>query len=146
MFLPDIPAMKAHAKFFENQYNALAASAFAGKAQQWAMQQKSDLGPPPVAPFRKLFTLDEQTFDIVESFSETERVIDLDPRSLLPKFGTDIDGSDSPVGTPIEGSPGKFHVSSWARPVNGELYPPKAPKYRYVHPPRTFFGYWEEIA
>lgn len=145
MFKPDIPAMKAHAKFFENHYNALAASAFLGRAQQWAMQQKSDLGPPPVAPFRKLFTLDEQTFDIVESFSETERVIDLDPRSLLPKFPTDIDGSDSPVGTPIPGSPGKFHQASWANPQPGDKYPVGSPRFRYVRP-TPFGGYWEEIA
>lgn len=145
MFQPDIPAMKAHAALFENHWNALAASAFLGKAQQWALQQKVDLGPPPVAPFRKLFTLDEETFQIVESFSTTERVSDVDPKMFLPKYGTNVDAIGGPVGGPIKGAPGKFHIAAGAFPNSGDKYT-AADGRQFVHVrSNQLVGYWEEI-
>lgn len=137
-----LASLKSSAKVLEDTYNRNLESGFLVTARNWA--QAVQPGEVPVAPFAQSVTVNEETMGLVVIQTAT-RVSDLDPRTLLPKYGTDVQGSNSPVGTPIPGSTGRFHQASWANPQHGDLYPPDAPKFKYEKP-YPFGGYWEAIS
>ena len=135
------------AKTLQDQINTEAAKAFIGKAQDWATNaaiNPSTAGPPPIAPLGVTYTAVRETGDL-KAGTTGAPVSALDPRSLLPVYGTDKDAVGGPIGGPIPGSPGKFYVNSSSHPTEGEELTVSGSKYRFQ---RGFFGlsqYWVKL-
>ena len=69
----------------------------------------------------------------------------LDPSTMLPTHGTDVDAVGGPVGGPIPAYPGRFYLNSGSHPNLGEMV--KVNNRTFVCTSRSpFTRYWIEVA
>lgn len=143
MFIQEIKAsMIAQGNTIAQQFNAEAERTYLQACQDWARNGGQGGEPKPGLAVEPVFN-----FDGVFEFklaATTRPVSNIDPKTFLPKFGTDEDAVGGEVGGPIPGKPGRFYVASGATPWIGKLA--RVGDRAFVCAADTpFTRFWEEV-
>lgn len=143
MFIERIKAtFIAQGHSIAQQFNAEAEREYLAACQDWARNGGQGGEPKPGFAVEPAFDFDGVfRFELATT---TRPVSSIDPKTFLPKYGTDTDAVGGEVGGPIPNLPGRFYAAASAQPWLGKTT--RVGDRRFVFTATTPFNrFWEEL-
>jgi hypothetical protein len=133
--------MLAQIQKWEDDENQRRLSGYLREAEGWA--NGNGLGKP-ISPFRIDLAL---TFDPIklETVYTQQLLTNLQPESFKPVPKTDVAAVGGRVGAEMAHAKGRFYVKSGSVVANGDTKQHNGSTFVYVHPERTFYGFWVKV-
>lgn len=131
----------AHIQKWEEEENQRRLSGYLREAEGWA--GGNGLAKPQI-PTRidLVLTFDPIKLDTVDT---RQPLTNLQPESFKPVPKTDIAAVGGRVGAEMAHAKGRFYVKSGSVVANGDTELHNGATYVYVHPERTFYGFWVKM-